>query len=504
MALWYEETSNVVSGDAVTMGSGDELYVAPNVQISSTGGGSGVNSAGMIEDAEIYGSIYGSYGIYTTDGNNNIHVGTGGSVSGASYGMYLNGNHNFVSNNGDIAGNFGLLFYDSSNVIINSGTITGSYDRAINLTGGDNQVVNSGTISAPDDSAIAFNTGGSESNANTIDNSGTISSGGGYEAIFTNDLATTITNSGMIAGGVHFGNGNDTLSNKGAISGNVRFGSGTNLYDGTLGSVTGTLFAGSGTNTLYGGAGKETFDLSQGTDTADGGAGNDTFLVGANLAHVSIDGGSGTDTVVLSGATKLKFTPTTMVDVEKLQLATGHNYNLTTNDATVAAGQTLTIDGSALSASNVLTFNGAAETDGHFKIIGGLGADNLTGGALSDTFTYTTAAQSTSTHYDTITGFNFAKDIFNIPGGVNPVTGINTKVTTGTLSTASFDANLTSALSGHLTAHHAILFTPNAGTLSGDTFLVVDLNGTAGYQTGHDLVIRMNGSSGTLAAGGFH
>jgi len=59
-------------------------------------------------------------------------------------------------------------------------------------------------------------------------------------------------------------------------------------------------------------------------------------------------------------------------------------------------------------------------------------------------------------------------------------------------------------MSGHLTAHHAILFKPNAGTLSGVTFLVVDLNGTAGYQANADLVIRLNGASGTLAAGGFH
>jgi len=33
---------------------------------------------------------------------------------------------------------------------------------------------------------------------------------------------------------------------------------------------------------------------------------------------------------------------------------------------------------------------------------------------------------------------------------------------------------------------------------------VVDLNGVAGYQTGADLVIRMVGATGTLAAGGFH
>jgi hypothetical protein len=191
-------------------------------------------------------------------------------------------------------------------------------------------------------------------------------------------------------------------------------------------------------------------------------------------------------------------------NVEKIALTDGYSYKLTTNGATVAAGQTLTIDGSALTGSNVLTFNGAAETNGHFIIIGGKGADKLTGGALSDTFVYTTAAQSTSTHYDTITGFNFSNDIFDTPGAAGTITGIDTKVTSGSLSTATFNTDLTAAMSGHLGAHHAILFTPNAGTLSGETFLVVDLNGTAGYQSGHDLVIRMISSTGTLAAGGFH
>jgi Ca2+-binding RTX toxin-like protein len=269
------------------------------------------------------------------------------------------------------------------------------------------------------------------------------------------------------------------------------------------------IIGGLGADNLTGGAQLDTFDLTHGgNDTASGGASNDTFNLGAYLtAADKIDGGAGADTLNLDGnySAGVTFNSTTVKNVEKIVLAAGHNYKLTTNNATVASGKTLTIDGSALSASNVLTFNGAAETDGHFIIIGGKGADNLTGGALSDTFTYSSAAQSTSTHYDTITGFNFANDIFDTPGAAGTITGINAKVTSGSLSTASFDANLKSTISSsRLGAHHAVLFTPNGGTLKGQTFLVVDLNGTAGYQAGADLVIRMNGTSGTLAAAGFH
>jgi len=46
-------------------------------------------------------------------------------------------------------------------------------------------------------------------------------------------------------------------------------------------------------------------------------------------------------------------------------------------------------------------------------------------------------------------------------------------------------------MSTKLKAHHAILFTPNVGTLSGHQFLVIDMNGVAGYQAGSDLVIGL-------------
>jgi len=73
----------------------------------------------------------------------------------------------------------------------------------------------------------------------------------------------------------------------------------------------------------------------------------------------------------------------------------------------------------------------------------------------------------------------------------------------GSLPTASFDADLGAALSGHLNAGDAILITANAGTLHDEVFLVVDMNGIAGYQAGQDLVIDVTGYSGTLTTGDF-
>jgi len=341
------------------------------------------------------------------------------------------------------------------------------------------------------------------------------------------DTLTGNSNANVLTGGA----GNDTL--KGGV-GNDTLNGGDGLdtasYSGTTSGVTVNLSTtaaqavgggqGSDTlssienltgssysDTLTGNSGDNLLTSGTGDDTLNGGAGNDAFDLGVYLtAADKIDGGAGTDTLNLRGgyAGGVTFNSTTVKNVEKIVLAAGYSYNLTTNNATVASGQTLTIDGSALSASCVLTFSGAAETDGHFIIISGKGADILTGGTLPDTFTYSSAAQSTGAHYDTITGFKFGVDHFDTPGGAGTITGINTKVASGALSTSTFDANLSTAMSGgHQGAHHAVLFTPNSGTLAGQTFMVVDLNGTAGYQTGQDLVVRLMGQSGTLAAGGF-
>src|SRR6185369_523965 len=102
----------------------------------------------------------------------------------------------------------------------------------------------------------------------------------------------------------------------------------------------------------------------------------------------TLDAGNGSDTLVLDGDfTTFTFSATTATNFEAMTLDAGHSYDLVTDDATVAAGTTFTVDGSALSASFTLSFNGSFETDGHFAIIDGAGgAGVLEGGALSDTF----------------------------------------------------------------------------------------------------------------------
>ena len=264
-------------------------------------------------------------------------------------------------------------------------------------------------------------------------------------------------------------------------------------------------------DTADGGSGNDKFIGNNEADTLNGGAGSDRFSFGGNFTAADrINGGAGRDTLILNGnyAAGVTFADATMTGVEKIVLANGHSYSLTTADANVVAGQTLTVDGHALQSSTTLTFNGSKETNGNFvieggagndtliggagadHITGGLGADIITGGGGADIFVFTMVADSTSMTYDTITDFDAATnklDLWFTPSGVAAA------LNTGTLDSFAFDTDLAKYVKASiLPAHDAVLFTPNAGDLKGQTFLIVDVNGTAGYQAGADLVIDLS------------
>jgi serralysin len=185
--------------------------------------------------------------------------------------------------------------------------------------------------------------------------------------------------------------------------------------------------------------GNDTFHLNLSLHGAaaelDGGAGRDTFNLDGNFdaATDRIDGGAGVDVVHLTGgsAADLTFGATSMVNVEEVVLATGGNnaFVMTMNDADVAAGATLEINGAALSGRSTLSLNASAETNGSYNVFGGhlndvivtgQGADTLTGGAGNDTLTGGLGADhfNFAGHFgqDTITDFaatGSAHDIVN-------------------------------------------------------------------------------------------
>ena len=179
-----------------------------------------------------------------------------------------------------------------------------------------------------------------------------------------------------------------TLTIDGGLLGSAN----TLTFDGSL-ETNGQLviLGGAGNDVLMGGAQGDSFDLSHaGNDSANGGAGDDTFALGTALtAADQINGGNGSgDVVTLDGdystiSTKVTFGATTMLNVEKIILAAGNDYNLTSANATVASGQTLTIDASALGSADFITFDGSAESDGKFTFKGGAGDDSIVIGSAA-------------------------------------------------------------------------------------------------------------------------
>jgi hypothetical protein len=152
------------------------------------------------------------------------------------------------------------------------------------------------------------------------------------------------------------------------------------------------FYGGAGNDTLTGGAKSDRFNLTTGgNDTVHGGDGNDIIVFGAAFTTSDVvDGGAGRDTLELNGTyTPYVFGAGQLTGVETLKLDAGHNYGLTTNDANVAAGNTLTVDASALTSSNTLGFNGSFETNGSFNFIAGAGTASLSGGSGNDTFDLT-------------------------------------------------------------------------------------------------------------------
>ena len=143
----------------------------------------------------------------------------------------------------------------------------------------------------------------------------------------------------------------------------------------------------SGRLDVLGGAGNDIVRFSSGGETFTGGAGDDSVVVGFGLSSDDrLDGGTGTDQLVLNGDySGLVLSPATVVNFETLKLQGQHNYNITTADGTVAAGQTLTVIAGGVPPNRGVTFDGHKETDGSFNITGGAGADHLTGGLNADT-----------------------------------------------------------------------------------------------------------------------
>ncbi|HWA90333.1 MAG TPA: type I secretion C-terminal target domain-containing protein [Rhizomicrobium sp.] len=292
-----------------------------------------------------------------------------------------------------------------------------------------------------------------------------------------------------------FNDSADSLVVTGTLSNDVLFG----------GKSADDIFGFGGNDKLLGGDGDDTLNGGTSDDTLTGGGGHDTFVYDARqFDDDTITDFAAGDKIDLRGLGVASFS-----DLQPFLSQVGGSaviqtfYNGSSESITLTGVPLASLGASSFvfdvnSDPQVVQGTGSVDTlfgsQGDDYIIGSFGQDSLTGGGGADTYVFFNVSESASTSFDTIYGFDFASaDLFDLPVGV---TGINMTVASGTLSLNSFNSDLATAIgAAQLGANHAVLFTPTAGTLAGETFLIVDANGTAGYQSGQDMVFHMESSA---------
>ena len=313
------------------------------------------------------------------------------------------------------------------------------------------------------------------------------------------------------------------------------------------------LYGGAGNDRLEGGADSDLLNGGSGIDTLIGGSGDDRYVLDSPLDQVIELAGEGRDQVsanfsyalgqnvedlILSGsgltASGNEFANSIRINGDNARILAGEGdntivaggigavieagngadqINVSANGATsVNAGggnNTITVALLDFSTSLPLSIVAGAGNDniiitGAFRgaagtIQAGTGSDIITLRTTAQIdFVYTSVADSTGVTRDVIAGSNvLAFGRFDLP--FLP-TGIDAKITTGSLSTATFNADLAAAVGpSRLAAGHAVLFDPSGGDLdlvsplnTDVLFVVVDANGIAGYQADQDYVIQLS------------
>ena len=214
------------------------------------------------------------------------------------------------------------------------------------------------------------------------------------------------------------------------------------------------------------------------------------------LAGDSLTGGTGVDTLALSGGGSFNLAALNAFSFDAVTVAAGSNYTITAGNNDVGAGK-VAINGLALGSGNSLNFNASAATKGAFSINGGAGADTIVGGGTTDAINgkggndtltggagvnnyFFTTALNAATNDPTITNFHTATDLFNLSHTVF------TALTAGALPAADFAVgSAATTTSQHIlynSATGALLYDPDgSGSAAAVQFATVStgLNLTA-------------------------
>jgi len=329
-----------VTANVITGGSGNDII--------DGGGGADTIAAGLGDDTVTYRgtetSIDGGVGTDT------LVVGAGASVTGVNFSVAAGVDQ--TVGDGVAVANFENL---DASALTTALTVTGSTSANWLTTGSGNDIIDGG--------------GGSD----------VISSGGG------NDTVSYYGTEVSIDGGT----GTNTLALRAAVTvnlgnvdqttGDMTSVSGFQNVDASAMSAGVTITGSSAANVLTGGTGGDTIDGAGGADTIAAGGGADTVIY--HGTETSVDGGSGSDTLVLAatgGITAVNFTVAAGADQTAGDTAIVSNFEHL--DASVAT-TALTVTGS--SAANTITTGSGNDT-----IDGGGGADVINAGAGNDTVSY--------------------------------------------------------------------------------------------------------------------
>ncbi len=280
------------------------------------------------------------------------------------------------------------------------------------------------------------------------------------------------------------------------------------LANGTNTITLGSLAQAAGIVTITGGTGADSINTSghSGNLTISSGDGNDvlTFAIDYLDTNDTIDGGAGTDTIMLSTAGALADADLTHVtNVEALTLANGTN-SITLEDyaaqagiATVTGGTgndtlVLTDDPAVLGSITAVTFN-SGDGDDTFNIGGLTVTGTLTMGTGTDTIIATSGANIAGLNNGDVT----TADALTLTGAITMTTAqAQHNVMTITASGESDTVTLTTtgSLTGQSTIEHYIL------SDSGNTFTQgsTDNNSVTGG-LGNDTIISLSGSSADAA-----
>ena len=343
MALEIVVDDSIGPGTRITLGAGDDLFVAEGATVSTADSSITIICASGGHSVDIQGAVHAKDSLALAMGSN-----------GSESGQHLTiGAHGFIGND--------------------------NYTTGVPAAGvlGNNSIVdNQGTI---DSALFGLAVGGVDPTATTIVNNSGLIHGGLFAVYKAGDTFDTLvlTNTGEIradgrpnaaAYDSSFENSVDHVINHGLMVGRIDLGKGDDLYDGRGGGeLRGQASGDMGSDKMFGGAFADVFKGGDGIDTLDGGGGDD-----------SLDGGTDSD-LIAGGAGK----DTLIGDDGNDTLDGGTGNDLLTGDdgqdsLTGGAG-----NDSLHGGSDNDTLSGG---DGNDHLTGGAGADLMRGGAGSDLY----------------------------------------------------------------------------------------------------------------------